>query len=253
MGTSQAAIARVEATESDPRLSTVERYANAIQDALRARGADAPKTYSLEAIEQFSAAAFSNAAALGQDGHTLLVAGRIARAYALAELAAEELGKCLILIRVGTDIALGNPVDWPDLKRRLNDHGAKIRTLTMFDWALTDQTAAYASHDVEALVRDGAGRRRAHGEASEALLLRERAFYVELGAAGLSTPDAAIKRQDAEMMLQAITGTISKMRAVGLPPPRGQYKRNARDPQFRKKAVGLRKSLNRLPGLIPFE
>ena len=37
MGTSQSALARIEAGESDPRLSTIERYARAIGDELAHR------------------------------------------------------------------------------------------------------------------------------------------------------------------------------------------------------------------------
>jgi predicted transcriptional regulator len=37
MGTSQSALARIEAGESDPRLSTIERYAQAIGDEIAHR------------------------------------------------------------------------------------------------------------------------------------------------------------------------------------------------------------------------
>jgi len=253
MSTSQAAVARIESTDSDPRLSTLERYAKALNDALREKGVAVPETYSLDLIERFSAAVFANASSLYEDAQLLLAAGHRPRAYALAELAAEELGKCLILIRVGTDVALGNKVDWKDTTRRLGEHGSKLRVLLLFDWAITDQAAAYAAHDVEALVGDGAGRRRAASEANEALLLRERALYVEVGPAGLTTPDASIAPADAEMMVNAVHSTIGKMKALGLPPVPGEYKRRARSVDFRKTATGLRRTLNRLPGIVPYE
>jgi AbiV family abortive infection protein len=252
MGTSQPALARLEAPGSDPRLSSVERYATALRDVLVASGRATADRYSVESIEEFMLASFANSTQLCGDARLLLNAGRFSTAYALAELAGEEAGKSLLLLRAGTDLALGNKVDWKELQRRLSDHSAKIGTLMVFDWAVHDQAAAWAAGDLEALLADAPGRRKAASEAREALLLRERALYVEIGPVGLSTPAVAIDPKDARMMVAGAEGILRKMRAVGLPPAKGAFKLIARNPDRRKRALQMRKALNRLPALIPF-
>jgi AbiV family abortive infection protein len=56
---------------------------------------------SRDEIEALAHAAHANASALAEEATILLEAGRLARAYALAETAAEELGKVVLLARVG--------------------------------------------------------------------------------------------------------------------------------------------------------
>jgi len=254
IGTSQSALARVEATGADPRLSTVERYAAALNSVLVAKGkrmvrADA---YSIDAIEELMEASFANSQRLVEDAGLLLEADRFPTAYLVAVLAAEEASKTLMLLRAGTDLALGNAVDWKDLRRRLADHGSKLGTLTLFAWAIENQPAAWAAGDLGTLLADSPGRRKAQQEAREALLLRERAAYAEIGPAGLSTPVAAVRADDARMMVRDTHSLIEKMEEFGLPPPRGTLRRIATMPDMRRRAAELRRALNRLPGLIPW-
>jgi AbiV family abortive infection protein len=198
------------------------------------------------------AAAYDNASGLVADARLLLDAGRVPRSYALAELALEEAGKCLQVLKAGTERALGNKVDWNDLRRRLAEHGSKIRVVALFDWAVHDQPEAWATGDLATLMADGPGRRKATAEAAEALFLRERALYAEIGPSGLSTPQAAVCRDNAEMMLSTAEALIQKMSEIGIPPPKGAFRRVARIPDQRKRAQAMRKALNRLPGVIPF-
>jgi len=62
------------------------------------------------------------------------------------------------------------------------------------------------------------------------MLLRERAIYVEIGPAGLSTPRAAVRAEDARMMVTATRGILLKMQDLGLPPPKGTLKWIAQNP-----------------------
>ena len=252
IGTSQSALARVEATGADPRLSTVERYAAALKSVLVAKGMVRDDAYSIDSIEDLMEATFANSRRLVEDARLLLEADRFPTAYFVAVLAAEEASKTLMLLRAGTDLALGNAVDWGDLGRRLADHGSKLGTLTLFAWAIENQPAAWAAGDLGTLLADSSGRRKAQQEAREALLLRERAAYTEIGPAGLSTPVAAVRADDARMMVRDTHALIQKMGEFGLPPPRGTLRRIATMPDMRRRAAELRRALNRLPGLIPW-
>lgn len=251
IGTSQSALARVEATGADPRLSTVERYAAALNSVLVAKGMVRADTYSIDSIEDLMEASFANSQRLAEDARLLLEADRFPTAYLVAVLAAEEASKTLMLLRAGTDLALGNAIDWRDLRRRLADHGSKLGTLTLFAWVMEDHPAAWAAGDLGTLLADSPGRRKAQQEAREALLLRERAAYVEIGPAGLSTPVAAVGADDARMMVGDTHGLIKKMEEFGLPPRRGTFRRIATMPDIRRRATAVRRALNRLPGVIP--
>jgi AbiV family abortive infection protein len=252
IGTSQSALARTEAAGADPRLSTVERYSAALNALLAARGMVRADAYSIDSIEDLIQASFANSQRLLEDARLLLEADRMPTAYLVAELAAEEAGKTLIILRAGTDLALGNAIDWKELRRRLSDHGSKLGTLMLFAWVIEDQPAAWAAGDLGTLVADSAGRRKAQQETREAQLLRERAAYVEIGPAGLSTPEAAVRAEDARMMVNDTGALLNKMTEFGLPPPRGTFKRIARMPDMRHRATELRRALNRLPGVIPW-
>lgn len=252
IGTSQSAMARVEAAGADPRLSTVERYGGALNALLAARGVARSDSYSIDSIEDLMEASFANSGRLVEDARLLLEADRIPTAYLVAELAAEEASKTLILLRAGTDLALGHAVDWKELRRRLTDHSSKLGTLMLFAWVIEKQPAAWAAGDLEILLADSAGRRKAQQEAREAHLLRERAAYVEIGPAGMSTPEAAVRVEDARMIVTDTGALLLKMTEFGLPPSRGTFKRIARMPDMRQRAVELRKALNRLPGVIPW-
>jgi len=85
-------------------------------------------------------AALANAEALFAEARLLSEAGHYARAWALTHFSMEELAKVPMLIRVGTDVALGRQVDWKKLNRRFRDHGKKVRQNAMIDYVFIDET-----------------------------------------------------------------------------------------------------------------
>ncbi len=230
IGTSQSGLARVEATGADPRLSTVERYSAALNSVLVAKGMVRADTYSIDSIEDLMEASFANSKRLVEDARLLLEADRFPTACLVAVLGAEEASKTLMLLRAETDLALGHAVDWKDLRRRLADHRSKLGTLTLFAWVIEDQPAAWAAGDLGTLLADSSGRRKARLEACEALLLRERAAYVEIGPAGLSTPVAAVRTDDARMMVGATHALIQKWRSSACRRPEAPFGGSPRCP-----------------------
>lgn len=69
-----------------------------------------------------------NARDLVQDAQILLAKRRYARAFFLAQIAVEELGKYIMLISCAMQVAYGN-VDWQDFWKRFRHHKEKITNL----------------------------------------------------------------------------------------------------------------------------
>src|SRR5262249_37927268 len=100
VGTWQSALARVEATGADPRLSTVERYAAALNSVLVAKGKGVVRAdaYSIDAIEELMEASFANSQRLVEDASLLLEADRFPTAYLVAVLAGEGASETPMLV-----------------------------------------------------------------------------------------------------------------------------------------------------------
>lgn len=78
-------------------------------------------------------AAFGNAVELFEESEFLYERGRCARAYYLAHIACEELGKLPILTSVATAIRLNMDIDWTRIDRALRSHEAKIKQVLFMD------------------------------------------------------------------------------------------------------------------------
>jgi AbiV family abortive infection protein len=72
-------------------------------------------------------AVYANAAELAGEAEMLRDRGHWARAFALAHLSREELAKLPILLLVGVRTSKSVPVDWPFVRKLLNDHKHKWR------------------------------------------------------------------------------------------------------------------------------
>src|SRR2546430_14711949 len=73
---------------------------------------------SIDQLEDLMFAIHENANNLTVDARILIEKHRFARAYAVAELAAEELGKLLIVGGVAVQVAAKQPVSWRRFWRR---------------------------------------------------------------------------------------------------------------------------------------
>jgi AbiV family abortive infection protein len=84
-------------------------------------------------IEQACEAAFANAADLLDEAEILRANARCSRAYFLAHIACEELGKLPILTTAAVAQHLGHDVDWRRIDRVLRDHASKIKQVLFMD------------------------------------------------------------------------------------------------------------------------
>jgi AbiV family abortive infection protein len=88
---------------------------------------------SIEQIEQACETAFANATDLLDEADLLRKEGRCARAYFLAHIACEELGKLPVLTTLAVSLRMGHPVDWRKIDRVLRSHEGKIKQVLFMD------------------------------------------------------------------------------------------------------------------------
>src|SRR5262245_29320649 len=113
---------------------------------------EAARSLSRAEILDMVKAVHENAVALAEEAEILLQAGRTARAYALAEAAAEELGKLVLLDRVCAEVAMGGgKVDWAGFWDKFHDHGPKAWNAAFLDHLLSEQPADCAAGNVDAV------------------------------------------------------------------------------------------------------
>jgi AbiV family abortive infection protein len=83
-------------------------------------------TLSERELQTLRLAIFDNAEALHREADLLLKHGMYSRAYLLAHLCFEELGKIPIVVGVIDTLKSGATVDWKKVKRRFSNHEEKI-------------------------------------------------------------------------------------------------------------------------------
>lgn len=93
-----------------------------------------------------------NARDLVRDAHLLLENQRHPRAFALAELAREELTKPMTYLGAALQLALGQEVDWARLDEHLHLHLVKIEMASLFDYLHTPHENL--DQDVDDLVKE---------------------------------------------------------------------------------------------------
>jgi AbiV family abortive infection protein len=91
------------------------------------------KDLTLGQIGEACEAAFENASGLLEEADILRGHGRCARAYFLAHIACEELGKLPILTALAVSVWMETEVDWATVDRALRSHGAKIKQVLFMD------------------------------------------------------------------------------------------------------------------------
>jgi AbiV family abortive infection protein len=86
-----------------------------------------------EQIEAACGAAFANAVHLLEEADILRRNERCARAFFLAHIACEELGKLPILVTAAVSRRIGHEVDWRRIDRVLRNHAAKWKQVLFMD------------------------------------------------------------------------------------------------------------------------
>jgi AbiV family abortive infection protein len=179
------------------------------------------------------------------------LAGKIARAYALAELGAEELGKVLMLAEVGAKVGMGGGVvAWTDFWDDFGNHGRKAWQIAWFNYIVEHHLAAYIRGDIDTIAADETGRQSAATQAEIMVALRECALYVDFDKDQVKRPQDRIRREWAEMMVGVTSELSATMQQHGLAPTKGQlrewFKEVGRRPELRQHAYDLRRRVNRL-------
>jgi AbiV family abortive infection protein len=100
----------------------------------------------LQHIEAGRRKLLANAQALVQEADLLLANQHFARAYALAHLASEELGKLPMYVRAGMESALGHAVDWKALGAKATNHTRKLNALHALDYFQSDIRVDNSDH-----------------------------------------------------------------------------------------------------------
>lgn len=102
-------------------------------------GKPAPRRYSAEEIVQYREKVLLNATQLVEESELLARHGRYPRAFALAQLASEELAKLPMLARAQTEVARGIEFDWALLGRRMKDHHRKNMNLELLEFFMIEE------------------------------------------------------------------------------------------------------------------
>lgn len=135
---------------------------------------------SLTEIDNAIDALLDNASQLTEEAKVLLDAGRFARAFALAQLAREELSKSMMLQAAGARLVTRVSVCWKKLKRRLRNHTDKLRLESCLH-AIQLYGAGHAAESEKLLSRISA-------IANYQNDLKNAALYVGIKEGAMSTP-----------------------------------------------------------------
>jgi AbiV family abortive infection protein len=206
-----------------------------------------PARLSREQVADLQAAILQNVANLAAAAKSLLDVGRHEQAYALAEAAAEEIGKYMLVIRVGIEVTFGGgPTDWTRFWGKFQDHRVKAWNAALADYLAADRLEDWAEGNVDAISADTSGLEQARYQAAVMIELRERAIYVDFHEGKVRRPAEQISRQHAEMMVQAVAGLLQRFNELGIVANADRLKAMASDKELRARAQALRKVVNRI-------
>ncbi len=185
---------------------------------------------SIDQLEDLMLAIHENANNLTMDARILLKEHRFARAYAIAELGAEELGKLLVVGGIAVQVAAKQPVSWRRFWRRFRDHSPKAWNIALLDFVYDQKLSAWLQGDVLSIKADEAGIAEAQRQAGIMPLAKNRALYVDWHKGRLRRPDESIPADWAQQMADAVTELASRMAERGMPPEKGWLAARAASP-----------------------
>ena len=139
-------------------------------------------------------AVLENARDLVSDARVLFKRKRYPTAYALAALATEEYGKCIMLLGAA-HWGSRDSYDWAVLERRMKSHPEKLAMVAVLDFTLTSHRQPTAE-----IIK------RCHHSrvfAAQLDIVKQKGFYVSVTKEKLSLPRAAVTKLLAHEMLNA--------------------------------------------------
>jgi AbiV family abortive infection protein len=108
-----------------------------------------PPDVAFESISGWNGGLLTNAIDLLREADLLFDQGKYARALALAHFAMEEMGKCVALLSVAVEIALGNEPDWVTAEKVWSSHDLKFELFHFIDVVSQARTASAAGdHEI---------------------------------------------------------------------------------------------------------
>lgn len=159
------------------------------------------KSLSLDQLHELRIAIFTNAISLQKEAQLLFKHEFYARAYLLAHLAVEEVGKLTIVLTVVSRVRKGEKVDWQAVTKRFRGHQEKI-------------TADDAHHSIFALPPDTpsaeriAWLKRADKTARSRVVQKNSATYVDASGSMIFSPLDVVTHEAAEEMLRRSAASL---------------------------------------------
>jgi AbiV family abortive infection protein len=161
-------------------------------------------------IEEACEMALANANDLLHEASLLRERDHCARAYFLAHIACEEVGKLPILIYAATAIRMGADVDWTRTDRLLRSHGKKIERVLFMD-SVVGQTGVV---DGKEAYDEDVGRMRTYTDFKNASLY---SFHTE---GRFYRPQEAIPCEFADGLLELARKRVAAFESMYLKPLR---------------------------------
>ncbi len=152
-------------------------------------------------------------------------------------MAAEEVGKLIVVAATAVRVAAKLTVDWPLFWKRFRDHPTKAWNAALIDRVIAMNAGAWIAGDVDKVKANTAGLAEARRQADLMPFAKNDALYVDQRNHDLKVPYEAISREQAETIVGSVRMLLTKLDALGYPAPRGMLVQAAKDPAFRKRTA----------------
>lgn len=170
-------------------------------------------TLSIDDLHALRLAIFDNAEALHREADLLLKHGMYSRAYLLAHLCFEELGKIPIVVGAIGKLTTGEAVDWIEVKKRFSNHKAKIESQNRHFYVFGLEVDLISDTDIRWL-------REANAAVSESYSKKNLATYVDASGDKILRPSEAITEDATTKLVQLAFECLSAhWRSEGLTNP----------------------------------
>jgi AbiV family abortive infection protein len=190
---------------------------------------------SVDELDALAQAVRDNSQGLLLDAKLLMESKRYPRAFALAELAAEEVGKLILVAATAIRVAVEMPVDWRRFWRNFRHHPPKAWNAALIDRIMAVNAQAWAEGDVAAIMADAEGLQEARRQAELMPPAKNDALYVDHRQGWLREPANEISEDQARAIVSGVETLLASLQARGFPPGRGLLPQAAANPAFRER------------------